>query len=74
MDRVTALLENSVISSMMQKVESGTSLTREDIRQASTLQSLQLARIGELFVLDIAEREKVLNDELTEFAKRITNG
>lgn len=46
------------ISSLIQKLEAGQPVTRDDVRQTAALQALDLLKIGEDFVRESFQRDR----------------
>lgn len=71
MSRLDAFLDESVTANLLSKVGNNGSLTKDDIRQASVIQSLQMARIGEVFALDLIESERQCNVAFTTLVESV---
>lgn len=57
--RLTDFLEQSALAETIRKVEQGEEV---DYNQVLTLQALQIARLGELYALDVIESEQAADD------------
>lgn len=60
MNSFDEILENSRLADMIERIERGESV---DTNRVLTLQALDVARVGELFVKDAIEREREFDDE-----------
>lgn len=63
--RAIQLLEESRLAGVIEDVEAGRPV---DVRKIETLQALDVARVGQLFLVDALEREDKADEE---FARRL---
>lgn len=59
--RAIQLLEESRLAGVIEDVEAGRPV---DVRKIETLQALDVARVGQLFLVDALEREDKADEEL----------
>lgn len=66
MSGLDEFFEDSVIASALEDLEAGVEI---DFNKIALKQTLQFARIGELFVADIIKQEKLADDQYEQLAR-----
>lgn len=67
-DHVAGMLgSNSRIAKLIERVEAGESVSKDEIDRAVTLQSLDAVRAGELFALDQLQAEDVSDEHFRQW-------